>query len=210
MASPPLTPSPITPPDSPGASGDEGGAAGRHRQRHDQRVSYLLRRQLKARMPLERVKVAVRRRAAAGVTQLLLTLPLPSRSPDPSHPAPQAFSSDPGQRQLVLPRALTARDRWRAHLLAEGWGLMHESTGEGAARRLVVWKPSRSRRSLKPAMLDGCCSSGSEGERGGEIDERGESSGSAAGEAGSEAAGTAGSGAEGPDEHGAVTLEAAL
>lgn len=30
--------------------------------------------------------------------------------------------------------------------------LMHESFGEGAARRLVVWKPSRSRRSL-PAVL---------------------------------------------------------
>lgn len=38
--------------------------------------------------------------------------------------------------------------------MAEGWGLMHESTGEGDGRRLVVWKPSRSRRSLKPFMLE--------------------------------------------------------
>lgn len=30
--------------------------------------------------------------------------------------------------------------------MAEARGLMHESVGEGGARRLVVWKPSRSRR----------------------------------------------------------------
>lgn len=69
----------------------------------------------------------------------------------------------------MLPRALSARDRWRAHLLAEGWGLMHESVGEGGARRLVVWKPSRTRRSLKPEMLQAAAahSSDSEGEGGG-------------------------------------------
>lgn len=30
--------------------------------------------------------------------------------------------------------------------MAEARGLMHESVGEGGERRLVVWKPSRSRR----------------------------------------------------------------
>ena len=34
----------------------------------------------------------------------------------------------------------------QVHLMAEARGLMHESVGEGGARRLVVWKPSRSRR----------------------------------------------------------------
>lgn len=48
MAAPPLMPSPITPPDSPGGSDDEG--SGRHQQRHDARVTYLLRRQLKVRV----------------------------------------------------------------------------------------------------------------------------------------------------------------
>ncbi len=32
---------------------------------------------------------------------------------------------------------------WQAHVMAESWGLMHESRGEGGRRRLVVWKPSR-------------------------------------------------------------------
>lgn len=59
---------------------------------------------------------------------------------------------------MLLPRSLTSCDRWRAHVLAESWGLMHESTGEGASRRLVLWKPSRSRRSLKPSMLQGASS----------------------------------------------------
>lgn len=31
----------------------------------------------------------------------------------------------------------------QAHIMAESWGLMHESRGEGGRRRLVVWKPSR-------------------------------------------------------------------
>lgn len=39
------------------------------------------------------------------------------------------------------------------HVMAEGWGLMHASQGEAERRRLVVWKPSRSRKSLKPGML---------------------------------------------------------
>lgn len=30
--------------------------------------------------------------------------------------------------------------------MAEARGLMHESVGEGGERRLMVWKPSRSRR----------------------------------------------------------------
>lgn len=72
------------------------------------------------------------------------------------------FANSPRERDLLLPRSLTSRDRWRAHLMAESWGLMHESTGEGANRRLVLWKPSRSRRSLKPSMLAGA-SSDSEG-----------------------------------------------
>ena len=38
-------------------------------------------------------------------------------------------------------------------MLAESWGLMHESVGAEPQRCLVVWKPSRSRRSLKPSML---------------------------------------------------------
>ena len=41
----------------------------------------------------------------------------------------------------------------QVNLLAESWGLMHESQGVGARRKLIVWKPSRCRQSLKPAML---------------------------------------------------------
>lgn len=78
----------------------------------------------------------------------------------------QAFSTDPCQRHLVLPRSLSARDRWKAHVLAEGWGLLHESKGEGARRKLVVWKPSRSQRSLKPSMLEGCSSDSGDGDGG--------------------------------------------
>ena len=52
--------------------------------------------------------------------------------------------------------------------MAEAIGLMHESTGEAHRRRLVVWKPSRSRRSLKPSMLAGASSdSDSDGGGGG-------------------------------------------
>lgn len=47
----------------------------------------------------------------------------------------------------------------QVHLMAESWGLMHESVGEGSRRRLVVWKPSSSRRSLKPGRLEGRLSS---------------------------------------------------
>lgn len=111
------------------------------------------------------------------------------RSSPHLHPT-QAFSNDPRQRQLVLPRALSARDRWRAHLLAEGWGLMHKSAGEGGARRLVVWKPSRTRRTLKPAMAQ---FSDSEGE--------GDS-----GEAGSGAADEAGGNATAAGEQGAASV----
>ena len=54
--------------------------------------------------------------------------------------------------------------------MAEAWGFMHESVGEGERRKLVVWKPSRGRKSLKPSMLEGLgsssssSSSGSDGE----------------------------------------------
>lgn len=38
--------------------------------------------------------------------------------------------------------------------MAESWGLMHESTGEGGRRRLVVWKPSRG---CKVGACRECC-----------------------------------------------------
>ncbi|KAL4458535.1 hypothetical protein ABPG75_013400 [Micractinium tetrahymenae] len=73
----------------------------------------------------------------------------------------KAFSADPRQRVLVLPKSLSSRDRWKAHIMAESWGLMHESRGEGGRRRLVVWKPSRGCKTLKPGMLEGWSSSSS-------------------------------------------------
>lgn len=78
--------------------------------------------------------------------------------------------------------------------MAEQWGLMHQSAGEGARRRLVVWKPSRSRRSLKPEMLEGLSSDSEEEGDGGEPP--GEAGGSGdGGEGGSEEAGPGGSAA---------------
>ncbi|PRW60034.1 hypothetical protein C2E21_1569 [Chlorella sorokiniana] len=138
MRDPPVSASPITPPESgseegsggeasgggtPRSRGSNGGRGGRGGS-GDHHMAYLLRRQLKA------------------------------------------FSSDPRQRQLVFPAEFSSRDRWQVHLMAEARGLMHESVGESGARRLVVWKPSRSRRSLKPSMLQGAVSDGDDGSGG--------------------------------------------
>lgn len=79
----------------------------------------------------------------------------------------KAFSADPRQRVLVFPKTFSSRDRWKAHVMAESWGLMHESTGEGGRRRLVVWKPSRGCKTLKPGMQEGWSSSGSDEEAAG-------------------------------------------
>lgn len=77
----------------------------------------------------------------------------------------KTFSTSPAQRTLVFPSSFSSRDRFKLHVMAESWGFMHESHGEGARRKLVVWKPSRGMKSLKPAMLEGWSSSGgSEGE----------------------------------------------
>jgi hypothetical protein len=37
---------------------------------------------------------------------------------------------------------------------------MHQSHGEGAERQILVWKPSRSKRYLKPGMLPGSAGTG--------------------------------------------------
>ncbi|KAI8463714.1 MAG: hypothetical protein J3K34DRAFT_526763 [Monoraphidium minutum] len=55
------------------------------------------------------------------------------------------FVNDPRMREITLPEALTPADRFRLHVVCEEWGLGHESRGEGAARALAVWKPSRGR-----------------------------------------------------------------
>jgi hypothetical protein len=52
----------------------------------------------------------------------------------------RGFASDPARRELALPEALTASDRYHLHLVAEEFGLGHESRGEGARRAMVVWK----------------------------------------------------------------------
>lgn len=72
--------------------------------------------------------------------------------------------------------------------MAEAWGLMHESVGEADRRRLVVWKPSRGRRSLKPSMLEGLSSSDEGGEGGGEEAGGDDSAGGSSGHAGAAAA----------------------
>eukprot|EP00887_Chlorella_sp_A99_P004506 scaffold34.g4506.t1 len=65
----------------------------------------------------------------------------------------KAFCSAPAQRDLAFPASLSPADRHRIHVLCEAWGLMHQSVGAPPQRRLLVWKPSRARRSLKPEML---------------------------------------------------------
>ncbi|KIZ02928.1 hypothetical protein MNEG_5028, partial [Monoraphidium neglectum] len=62
---------------------------------------------------------------------------------------------------ITLPEALTSSDRYRLHVVAEEWGLGHESRGEGAARAMTLWKPSRTRR-------DSSCVGGGGGGGGGE------------------------------------------
>ncbi|KAL4426525.1 hypothetical protein ABPG77_008383 [Micractinium sp. CCAP 211/92] len=102
----------------------------------------------------------------------------------------KAFSADPRQRVLVLPKSFSSRDRWKAHVMAESWGLMHESRGEGGRRRLVVWKPSRGCKTLKPSMLEGWSSSSNSDLEGDAAGEEDQASGSSIGAAQSlEAAG---------------------
>lgn len=63
----------------------------------------------------------------------------------------------------------------------QSWGLMHESVGEGARRKLVVWKPSRGCKSLKPSMLKGWSSSDSSSSSSSDGDAEGEGTAMAAG-----------------------------
>jgi hypothetical protein len=50
----------------------------------------------------------------------------------------KAFAGDPKQRELVLPCWLSAADRYRVHVVAESWGLCHESIGEEPDRCIRV------------------------------------------------------------------------
>ncbi|PSC71441.1 Meiotic recombination SPO11-2 [Micractinium conductrix] len=144
MQEPPTRACLTTPPDSDGEEEEQGGGGGGGR--HDWRVAYLIRRQLKD------------------------------------------FCNDPRQRQVAFPRSFSKRDRYKLHVMAEAWGLMHESVGEADRRRLVVWKPSRGRRSLKPSMLEGLSSSDEGGEGGGEEAGGDDSAGGSSGHAGAAAA----------------------
>ncbi|GAB4821868.1 hypothetical protein N2152v2_008914 [Parachlorella kessleri] len=67
----------------------------------------------------------------------------------------KVFASAPQQRELAFPPSLSPSDRYKIHVVAEAWGLMHQSYGEGAERHIIVWKPSRTRRSLKASMVLG-------------------------------------------------------
>ena len=51
------------------------------------------------------------------------------------------FAKDSSQRSLRLPARLTESERAVMHTVADGLALGHMSTGEGAARSLLLWKP---------------------------------------------------------------------
>ena len=48
-----------------------------------------------------------------------------------------------GKRELLFPTTLNSAERHQVHVIAEAWGLCHQSRGQGAERQLAVWKPSK-------------------------------------------------------------------
>lgn len=50
----------------------------------------------------------------------------------------KAFVSDPRQRDMSFPEILSAADRWKIHVVAEAWGLGHESQGLPPHRTIRV------------------------------------------------------------------------
>ena len=56
----------------------------------------------------------------------------------------QAFMQDSSKRELLFPFTLNSGERHQVHVVAEAWGLAHQSRGMGPERQLVVWKPSKS------------------------------------------------------------------
>lgn len=128
MRDPPVSASPITPPESAseGGSGDEASGRGTPRSRargggrsrqggSDHHMAYLLRRQLKVRAGAILPHASANAGMSAGLWPgAILHLRCGVTRPCTLCPCrPQAFSSDPRQRQLVFPAEFSSRDRWQ-------------------------------------------------------------------------------------------------
>lgn len=64
----------------------------------------------------------------------------------------QLFMQDWARRELVFPPTLSATERHEVHVLADAWGLCHQSRGQGVERQLRVWKPSKAIRRAPSAL----------------------------------------------------------
>jgi hypothetical protein len=65
-----------------------------------------------------------------------------SKKMRPAAGAAGALAGAAGESELALEASLNSFERKRAHALAEGMGLGHESRGSGPQRRIFIWRPA--------------------------------------------------------------------